>query len=304
MSRRELLLTIALLCARAYGCDICIIESAHNDADPSLFLPTPIATVICGAIPRSDKVQMAKIKTYFTHGLSDVISAPQDRESYKTIADACSAIGCRLTMPVRSSLKIKHLSLMGTSFQYQGEEYRLGLCGRFQATNATTAIECVKVLRRHGYDIPHECEVSGLESVRIPAKFELISLKPTIIADSTYKLEAVDTVCESLFDFSELTGQDISLCLPADAPLIEKYFDMLTDRGYTIRSIYTVCSEEAEKLLHASLPLDIMLAAFKTEGALVKRVLGGLNSDALLLVSGPFSFTDKIRAEIKSFLAF
>jgi len=298
-SRAEILLLAALYFYRKRGCDICVIESSHNTFDPSLFLNPPFAAVICGAIPSDDKKQMIKIQTYIQRGIREVISAPQDTHAYKMISDTCAAANCRLSVPVRSALTVKQLSLIGTSFVYSGEGYRLSLCGRFQTTNAITVIETLKVLRRCGYNISAEAEKAGLAAVKVPSRFEVISVNPTIICDSTYKLEAIETICESLFDFSESVGRTLSLCLPCDTEIVKKYLRMLSDRGYTVTDIYTIATDEASVTsLVSVLPESITLNVFSTPKATAKSILSSLSRDSLVFVSGRHLFSSSIRREL------
>lgn len=304
-TRAELLLLSALYFHKKNNCDICIIESSHNTFDPSLFLAPPFAAVICGAIPSDDKKQMMKIQTYIQRGINEVISAPQDTHAYKMISDTCAAANCRLSVPVRSALTIKQLSLIGTSFVYGGESYRLGLCGRFQTTNAITVIETLKVLRRCGYNISTEAEKTGISSVKIKSKFEVVSVTPTIIADSTYKEEAIETICESLFDFSEITGRKLALCLPCEERITLKYLKMLSDRGYTVTDIYTVATDDKEiQALESSLPKNIALNCFATPKSAAKQIMSSISIDSLLFISGRHSFSSTLRREIMSQMDF
>ena len=304
LTQSEILLLCALITYKNNNCNLCIIESSNTDNDPSLSLKPPFAAVICGAIPNNDPMQMAKIKTYIQRGTKEVISAPQDPLSYKMISDGCAAINCRLSVPIRSLLTVKQLSLIGTTFLYNGEEYKLSLCGRFQTTNAITVIETLKVLRRMGYSISQEAEHKGLSSVRIRSRFEVLSVNPTIIADSTYKTEAIETVCESLFDFSEITGRKISLCLPQNADMINTYLDMLCARGYTVEKIYTVSKdndtvEELAKSLKKNIPITPISSSKAS-----KLIIEDLKEDSLLLISGKHSFTEDIRTEIIRYMGF
>ena len=246
-------------------------------------------------------MQIAKIKTDIRHGTNEVISAPQDSYAYKVIADTCAAAGSRFSVPVKSVLSLKQLSLIGTSFVYSDSSYRLSLCGRFQTTNAITVIETLKALRRSGYNIPTDAEKNGIAEVRIRSRFEVISVNPTIIADSTYKHEAVETVCESLFDFSEVTGRSLRLCLPYDIPLIQKYLEMLRARGYKITHIYTVGEAYPEGGLPSA---EIEPIIFPTPNSAAKHILTDLSKNEILLVTGRYSFTDKIRNEILKIMEF
>ena len=305
LTRAEIILLAGLCFYAKNGCEICVIESTHSATDPSLFLKPPFAAVICGAIPNEDRRQIARIKTYIRRGITEIVSAPQNAFAHKTISDICAEINCRFTVPVRSSLTVKQLSLIGTSFVYGGEPYRLALCGRFQTTNAITVIEIVKMLRRCGFNIPPEKEKEALASVKIKSRFEVVSASPAIIADSTYKLEAVETVCESYFDFSEITGRYLKLCLPADAELINTYIDKLTERGYKITDIYSISKDDEEKTaLSRAIPADYKLEFFSTSKMAAKKILASLDPDDALIVSGRYSFTDAVRLEITRALAF
>lgn len=305
LTRAEIILLAGMCFYAKHGCEICVLESTHSATDPSLFLKPPFAAAICGAIPNEDRKQIARIRTYIRRGITEIVSAPQNAFAHKTISDICAEINCRFTVPVRSSLTVKQLSLIGTSFVYGGESYKLSLCGRFQTTNAITVIEIVKMLRRCGFEIPTEKEKEGLSSVKIRSRFEVLSASPTIIADSTYKLEAVETVCESFFDFSEITGRYVKLCLPCDAELINTYIDMLTARGYKIPMIYTITKDDAEKQsVSAGIPADYTVEFLPTPKATAKALLSSLERDDVLIVSGRYSFTDPVRLEIMRALAF
>lgn len=305
LTRAEIILLVGICFYAKYGCEICVIESTHSATDPSLFLKPPFAAAICGAIPNEDKKQIARIRTYIRRGITEIVSAPQNAFAHKTISDICADINCRFTVPVRSSLTVKQLSLIGTSFVYGGEPYKLALCGRFQTTNAITVIEIIKMLRRCGFDIPVDKEKAGLAAVKIKSRFEVLSVNPTIIADSTYKLEAVETVCESFFDFSEITGRFVKLCLPCDAELINTYIDRLSERGYKIPAIYSIAKEDTEKqAVSTGIPADHALEFFPTPKAAAKALLSSLERDDVLIISGRYSFTDTLRLEIMRALAF
>ncbi|MBO5416912.1 MAG: hypothetical protein J6A83_09840 [Clostridia bacterium] len=301
----EILLLCALLLYRRHECKLCIIESAHNEADPSLFLKPPFAAVICGTIPSGDRKQINKIKSYIRKGVSEVISAPQDTYAYKVISDTCAAINCRLSVPVRAALTVKQLSLMGTTFIYNSESYKLSLCGRFQTANAVTVIETVKMLRRYGYNISPADEKLGMAELRLPSRFEVLSVNPTVIADSTYKDEALEPVCESLFDFSEYTGRYISLCLPCNGQLIENYLTMLGTRGYKVERIYTVCQNDEERARQlADIEKRFSVVCFNTAKAASKQMLSSLTNEDTLLISGNNEFTGKLRLEVMRYLEF
>ncbi len=295
----EILLCMSLIAFAKHECALCIIESDHKGEDPSRALKAPFAAVICGRIPSGEKQEIAKIRSYICRGIREIISAPQNQEAYKVISDTCFSANCRLTLPARNKFSITSLNLRGTHFTYKDNEYSLRICGKFQTTNALVAIESAEMLTRCGYKIEREAIRQGLASVIAPCKFEILSISPTIIADSTHTGIAIGAVCDSLADFKELTGTKIRLCLP-EGELIPKYINALCDRGYEIEKISALLDDTGDKMPEYSLPVSIS----KNVKLTAKDALRELPHDSILLISGPSNFTMKLRYDLLAILGF
>lgn len=296
----EIMLCISLLAFVEHKCEICILEGDHNGEDPSRFIQPPISAVICGRIPSGEKDEISKIRSYICRGIREIVSVPQNQEAHKVISDTCSAVSCRLTLPARNKFSITKLTLRGTDFLYKDCAYSLRLCGKFQTVNALVAIEAAEMLSRSGYTISREAIQKGLATVAAPCKFEILSLSPTIIADSTHSSIAIGAVCDSLADFKEMTGTKIRLCLPEGA-LIPQYIEALSKRGYSIQKISALVREDIdEETIEYSLPVNI----HKTVKLTLKDILADLSNDEILLISGPSNFTRKIRYDLLAMLGF
>lgn len=295
----EILLAMALVAFRDKGCKLCFIESDHERRDPSLFMPAPFAAVICGSIPCDDKRDIARIRSYVMRGVQEIVSAPQNQEAYKILSDTCASVNCRLTLALKSAINVEKLSLRETEFSYKDNRYCLNLCGKFQIVNATVVLETAEMLTRRGFNISREAIRSGLSSLNIPSKFEVLSVMPLIIADSTHTPVAIETVCDSMTDFKGVTGNKIRLCLPK-GELIELYVKALTTRGYDVSDVIALDLDGEGYVLSA--PCSVTLC--KTVKATVKAALSDLQKDSILLISGQYSFTEKIRYEILQRLGF
>ena len=296
----EILLAIALLAFREHRCRLCLIESDHASSDPSHVLPAPFATVICGTIPHGDRQEIARIRSYVTRGTQELVSAPQNEDAHRLLSDTCAFANCRLTLPLKSALSVTRLTLRETEFCYKNVKHTVNLCGRFQVTNALVALETVDMLSRRGYSISAEAIQKGLSSLSIPAKFEILSAMPFIVADSTHTPIAIETVSDSMAEFSTLTGTNVRLCLPA-GELVGYYEKALTSRGYTIERMILLDENEAEPI-HATFPYPIIRC--KTLKQATKEALRDLDQDGFLLISGTHSFSTKIRYEILATLGF
>ena len=292
----EILLATALLSFHKHRCDICIIESDHFGEDPSRALPPPFAAVICGTIPSGDNKEISRIRSYICRGIQEIISAPQDTEAYRVISDTCYSINCRLTLPLRTSMEVEKLTFSGTQFRYKDNSYTLKLCGRFQVSNAVLTLEVLQMLRRKGFNIPDEAIHQSLSTLKIPAKLEVVSIKPLMIVDSTHTPVAVKTVCSSLAEFRDQMSQDIRLCLP-DAALVTQYVETLTQHGYKIESILVPDSVSVQEL-------DIPVIQCKTNKALAKKCLADLDKDTVLLISGDYPFVNPVRYELLATMGF
>ncbi len=295
----EILFAMALVAFRDKNCKLCLIESDHEGDDPSLFMPAPFSAIICGTIPSENKKEIARIRSYITRGVQEIVSAPQDQAAHRVLSDTCASVNCRLTLALKSAISVEKLTLRETAFSYKGNTYSLNLCGRFQIVNATVVLETVEMLSRRGFEISHEAILTGLSSLNIPSKFEVLSVMPLIIADSTHTPVAIEAVSDSMMDFKQMMSSDIRLCLP-EGELIELYTQSLTTRGYNIVGVVALAN--GENVENHEYPCPVTLC--KTVKATVKSALDGLDKDTILLISGKHTFTERIRYELLQRLGF
>lgn len=294
LTKYEILLTTALLAFQKQGCDLCLIESDLDDTDPTRSLPPPFAVVICGTIPGNGKKEIQRIRSYIGHGIQEIITTPQNQETYRLISETCAIVNCRLTLPSQSELQIQTLSLSGSDFVYKNKVYRLNLCGKFQIINATTVLEISAMLIRCGFHISDKQIQTGLKKTQIPSEFEIISIHPTIIVDSIRSDITTETVCNSMADFRPLIGSRIRLCLP-DSPIVQQYRHILEKMDYTVCSV-TTFPMHSEKGISNCSPKEIQ----KVFSSLLKE----LKSDEFLFISGPYDFTSFLRYEVLNVLDF
>lgn len=77
---------------------------------------------------------------------------------------------------------------------------RLPLLGDFQCANAAVAVTAAETLDTVGHSIPHDAIVAGLSTVRWPARLEVLSHSPLIVADGAHNDHSVATVLATLQD--------------------------------------------------------------------------------------------------------
>lgn len=301
-TKNEMIFLVALLAFKDKGCDICLIESDHNGIDPTKILPPPETAVICGTIPPENTKEISRIRSYITSGIRDVVSSPQDIETRNIISSACAKVNCRLSMPTK--FDITRLSLGGSEFFYSGKSYKLSICGKFQIQNALTAIEAAHSLERSDIKISAGAIERGLSSLSIPSKFETVSVSPTIIVDSTHKVEAVGTMCSTLGDFKELVGDKLVLCICPDMPLILEYLSELNFLGFTVSELIIATENKTDTLDGIELQVSCPVTLLSTPKLTAKRIIAAAKESGLVLVTAPDVLADKLRTEIYRILSF
>ena len=163
-------------------------------------------------------------------------------------------------------------------------------------SNTVLVLETVDMLLRKGFNIPQNAVEEGLGKIKIPAKFEVISLSPLIIVDSTHTKVAIETVSDSLADFKSITGNKIRVCLPL-GDIVDDYVNVLQKRGYEIERV--IVFDPDEKTIS-----DGNTVSVKTVKSLVKTALDSLPNDTILLISGDYPFVNPVRYQLLSTLGF
>lgn len=73
--------------------------------------------------------------------------------------------------------------ITGSIVSYDGMEIKLPLVGMHQVNNLALVLAAVQALRSRGLSIDNDAIRSGVECVKIPARFELLSNNPMVIFD-------------------------------------------------------------------------------------------------------------------------
>lgn len=292
LTGNEMILAVALCAFRDAGCRFCLIECNHQGSDPSVSLPPPISAVICGTIPSDDASEISRVRSYISRGTEEVISAPQNPKAYRIISDICYSASCRLTLPTRTAVSVDRTTLRGVDFTYRGESYSLNVCGSFQVTNAVIVIEIVEMLERKGFAIGREAVRQGFANLKLPCKFEVISLSPLMIVDSTHTPVAIKTVCDSFAEFSGAIPSKVRLCLP-DKETIDSYRAELSSRGFSTERVFTCEPTE-----------DGSVTVCKNTKSMAKAALSELDKDTVLMVSGDHPFVSPLRYELLAIMGF
>ena len=124
------------------------------------------------------------------------VSYPLQEESVlKVIEEQCVLKHNRLIVADISQIHWEESGYC-TKLVYKGMHINLPLPGRYQVANAATVFCVIEELRLQGMDIPDTAIVDGMNTVKFPARLELVSREPDVIIDGAHNIAGIRALGE------------------------------------------------------------------------------------------------------------
>lgn len=202
----ELSVAMAFLYYTKKQCDVLVMECGLGGRlDATNVLETPLAVVITnigidhiGFLGNSLQ-GIAAEKAGIIQKNSDVVLYAQSQEVEETILEKANKEQARVFKTEWKDLISQEHSLEGQIFSYgEFKKMKLSLLGGFQIHNAAVVLECVKLLRKKGYVILEEAIRKAFLFVTWPARFEVLSKQPLIVADGGHNDQCLAFVTEGI----------------------------------------------------------------------------------------------------------
>ena len=134
------------------------------------------------------------------------ITAARDPAALGPIAAEARAVGTPLTRVIAGeTYAVVDVGPDGTRWRELGPDGRPGPewpapPGRFQATNAATAVAAVRALAGRGFAIPEDAIRRGLAAARVPGRWERMPGAPRVVLDGAHNPDKVAAVARDLPD--------------------------------------------------------------------------------------------------------
>ncbi len=141
----------------------------------------------------------------------------QDDEVISLLAGICRERGATLRIAEDDEIELLYDDLQGQEFCYCDDTpLRLNLLGDHQCRNAAAVLEVVEILREKKWKIKAEAVEKGLASVSWPARFEILSEKPYVVADGGHNVPCAQALAANLDYYFEGKKAAIVLGMMAD----------------------------------------------------------------------------------------
>ncbi len=202
----EIVTAIALCWFEASGCDIvCLEVGLGGRFDATNIIEPPLVSVITSIsldhtqVLGDNVAQIAYEKCGIIKPLGITVTYPdQDPQALTVIMQRAFEENNTLIRPNLSAAEILSSDLYGTVFRYDRFTLRIPLVGRHQVANAITAVETIGALKSRGFMITDANIMAGLQAVKWPARFEVLSANPFMILDGAHNEAGVAALADNL----------------------------------------------------------------------------------------------------------
>ena len=201
----ELITAIAFEYFKREGCDVVILEAGMGGRlDSTNIINTPILSVITGiALDHTaflgDTVEKIAAEKAGIIKTAPVLYGGEDKSARAVIKAKADECGVPFIEPDYSLIDGLVADLRGTSFTYRHHEnIKINLLGLYQPKNASLVLEAVDALDVIGMPVPESAVLSGLESARWSARFEIVNHSPLIIFDGAHNPQGIASAVESI----------------------------------------------------------------------------------------------------------
>jgi len=180
---------------------------------------------------------IAREKAGIIKSHTPVVSAPQPEEAANVIRHTAEHLEAPLTtVGVDWTYALHSADWDGQRFTVYGPgvtyaDLFIPLLGPYQLTNATTAVATLRLLQERGLTLPEEAVRAGLRTVRWPARLEILSREPLLVADGAHNGESMRRLVEALEAhfpgrrrvavFASLADKDLPRMLEALLPTVD-----------------------------------------------------------------------------------
>ena len=304
----ELITAAAFLYFEKNGCDIVVLEVGLGGTyDATNVIKTPVLSVITSiSIDHTDYLgdavcDVAENKCGIIKEDIPVLSYMyQPDDAFEVIKRVADEKNSPLKIATDECLKINNMNLFGSDFTYCGEDYHTSLVGEYQVYNAITAISACEMLNNAGFRVSAENVKNALKHAKWPARFEILSHEPLVIADGSHNadgmrafVETAKTVLDrkTVCVFGMLRDKDYDYCL-------EKLSE-ITDT-VVVTEVDNPRRETAENLAQTAKKYIKNVYAEKHNQNAVKKAQGLADTDGTVVVLGSLYMMKNIKDSIKN----
>lgn len=237
-SQFELVTAIAMLYFLEKKCDIVVLEVGMGGAlDSTNAIDAPEVAVFANiGLEHTEYLgdtieKIAATKGGIIKTGCDVVMYDGDPKATSVIRDICAEKNVPMHMADFSRMAEINHALTGQKLVWSGFpgtnapiELVCPLLGKHQQHNLAVALTVIETLLTRGYNIPAVAVLKGVEKVKWPARFEVLSTSPLFILDGGHNPQCAEAMAAILDDY--LPGVKVTFLMGV---LADKDYEAMLD---------------------------------------------------------------------------
>lgn len=201
----ELITAIAMKYFAEEKCELVVLECGMGGRlDSTNVIENPVLSVITGiALDHTaflgDTVEkIAAEKAGIIKADRPIVFCGKDKNAERIISEKAASLSAPFYTVDRGGMKLLETTLDGTRFSWKGYgDVFIPLLGTYQPENAQNVLYATEILNEEGIRISPEAIQNGLEKVKWPARYEIVSKDPLIICDGGHNPEGIESAVQS-----------------------------------------------------------------------------------------------------------
>lgn len=179
-------------------------------------------------------------------GCPVVLSPFNPPEAVKIVSRKAALSGSKLVIPDERSIRVMTADYKGNTFSYKLLEYCTTMPGLHQITNAVTAIEACRIIRKYYPSLVDKNVFEGVNSAVMPSRCQIVREKdPMILVDGAHNPDGMRVLSEfvsTLTNYPKVmicgmsADKDWKTALSYIAPMIDKAFCV---DGFTPNTVFS-----------------------------------------------------------------
>lgn len=250
-SQFELVTAIAMEYFYRNQCDIVVLEVGMGGAlDSTNAIDAPEVAVFTNiGLEHTEYLgktieAIARTKGGIIKSGCSVVCYDTDPEAKRVIAEICNEKNVPMQVADFSRLRELSHDLTGQSviWDVPGQSplrMNYPLLGKHQQHNLAVALTVIEVLNKRGFSLTDEAVIKGVQTVRWPARFEVLSTDPLFILDGGHNPQCAEAMAGILNDYLHdtkvtflmgvLADKDYNAMLDSVSPYAERFVCVTPD---------------------------------------------------------------------------
>ena len=290
-SQFTVMTAVAMVYFMEAQCDIVVLEvGMGGELDATNVIEPPEAAVIMNiGLEHTEylgdtleKIAMAKA------GIIKPGCAAVCYDGAPEVTEVIKAVCRERNVPLRcvnfGRMEALNETLDGQEFLWDGEKYRVNLIGPHQLHNTCAVMETVETLRERGWNISDEAVRTGLNTVKWPARMEVLDRDPLFFLDGGHNPQCAEALAaaveklmqgkKAVFLLGVLADKDYPTIMDLVQPLAQEFICLtpFSDRALPAEKLAEFLERRGAKATACDTVEDgirAALAAAGTDGAVV-----------------------------------